>query len=94
VTDQAALDIAGQIFDIQPTVRRKAAIQSAIRAAYRQGAIDAAAPDLLEALKDVTPSHRRRGECWCGNSRAIETHGHEPGCLKARAAIAKAEGRQ
>lgn len=52
----------------------------------------AAAPELLEALIAVTPSHRASG-CWCGIGRDIEGSGHEQGCTKARAAIAKAEVR-
>jgi hypothetical protein len=52
----------------------------------------AAAPDLLEALKAVTPPHRALG-CWCSYSRDTEGYGHEDGCKLARAAIAAAEGR-
>jgi hypothetical protein len=49
------------------------------------------AAELLEALYCVTPSHRRRGECWCGIARDIKNAGHERGCLMAQAAVAKAE---
>jgi hypothetical protein len=52
----------------------------------------AAAPELLEALKAVTPPHRALG-CWCSYSRDTEGYGHEDGCKLARAAIAAAEGR-
>jgi hypothetical protein len=47
-----------------------------------------AAPELLEALKAVTPSYRTQG-CWCERSRDR----HSEACKNAQAAIAKAESR-
>jgi hypothetical protein len=51
----------------------------------------AAAPELLEALRELPGRDPREGlPCWCG---AKEPQNHHDYCMKARAAIAKAEGR-
>lgn len=49
----------------------------------------AAAPELLEALKGL-----KRGDCFCevGIGRPGLT-GHSPSCMRAKAAIGRAEGR-
>lgn len=48
----------------------------------------AAAPQLLDALKAL--ARIDNGSCWCDHAILP---GHSSACLKARAAIAKAEGR-
>lgn len=62
--------------------------------AHTQNEADArlisAVPDLYEALIAVIPTHRNPADrCWCGHGQAST---HTAGCIKARAALAKAEG--
>lgn len=50
-------------------------------------ALSAAAPELYAALEALLPP--RRWQCWCDNPEGL---GHEPKCMQARAALAKARG--
>lgn len=51
----------------------------------------AAAPDLLLALEFVSRARGAGELCWCDSQPVLTTH--STGCLMARAAIAKTEGR-
>jgi len=49
-----------------------------------------AAPELVSALKAVTPPHRSKGRCWCSVGHDIDLYGHEGSCQMAQRALYKA----
>src|SRR5688500_2672397 len=69
-----------------------AEVRIGLKASDANARLIAAAPDLYEALLSLIPSHRSPFiRCWCPHGYIH--HEHTPGCVLARAAIAKAEGR-
>lgn len=58
---------------------------------YSHGALIAAAPALLEALRGVASTSRPN--CWCDQSNDVRAYGHQPKCIAAGAALSLVEGK-